>query len=674
MPGFDYDHAIFWDPLEQTPVIQLKYGILRKQYPLKLISTAKRSKFTYRNEFVELSGSWKEIDDHSCALSLELTNLHDLSIRVTRLTFPAENGLEKFIQGIPSQDIAFLRNGYQSWSTARSYRPKEKPLRPWLQIVSQFSSNMANLPSNMPGIFSSEMFTVISDRNGRDAFLVGQGAGFKQFFYIDFHLHHKTSRSSFFKLTFDFGRQLVKPGNTIKLDPIVFSRGDLIKIQDEYFARIGKEIRFKPRKEPLRGYGTWYYYYEHIHPDQILANLAELKKNDVSLSLFQIDDGYQSQVGDWLDLTPKFKGRMKELADAISDAGYIPGLWIAPFVANKKSQLAKIHPDYILKNEYGRKITAGYTPNWDGKLYYGLDITNPRYEEYLRKVIRTIVHEWGFKFLKCDFLFGACLRSAVHYRFDVSRAEVLRLGMEIIRDEAGPGVLIEGCGMPLVPGVGTVDLMRVGPDTGPFWIKHTGKLIRTGAMMGVRNSIRNTFVRSLMHNRLWYNDPDCLMLRKSRTKLSKFERHSHINAIILSGGPILISDDVRQFDANIWDQYRDICRMNAECSRGRAIPLDLMKRETPEIVVNTAGYVGLFNMSDRAKTVYLDMSNISESIAKSEGRGLFRKSGTGTEKNGGTFQMEDVWSGEKMLLSKEGMQRIKRMKPHSSLLFKIIDK
>ena len=672
MAGSGYSHTIFWDPLQQTPMILLKDGILRKQFPLTLIDSAKRSKFIYANEFVELKGTWKELNSNSCSLSLQLKNLQDTSIRITRLTFPAENGLEMFLKGFLTQDVAFLRNGYQSWSTARSYRPKERPLRPWLQIVSQFSSNMANLPSNIPGMFSSEMYTVITDRTGTDAFLVGQGGGFRQFFYIDFHFHPRKYKTSFFKLTYDFGRQLVQPGETIDLDPVIFSRGDIHRIQEEYLEKIRREIGFKPPKKQITGYGTWYYYYEHIHPDEILINLEELKKENIPLYLFQIDDGYQSQVGDWLALKPRFAGRMKELADAIKAAGYTPGLWIAPFVANKGSRLARIHPDYILKNEYGRKITAGYNPTWDGNLYYGLDITNPRYEEYLRKVIRTIVHEWGFTFLKCDFLFGACLRTAVHYRFDLSRAEILRLGMDIIREEAGEKAIIEGCGMPLVPGVGTVDLMRIGPDTGPFWIKHTGKLIRTGAMMGVRNSIRNTFVRALLHNKLWLNDPDCLMLRKSKTKLSKYERHSHINAIILSGGPLLISDDVRLFDKEIWRIYKDICRMNAECAKGRCIPVDLMFKETPEFIFNTAGYIGVFNMDDRAKSKNLDFERIYALCGQKELLPFFR--GKTEEARHSQISLTDVWSGEQVRITSDRRLIIKKMKPHSSHLFKIDEK
>lgn len=651
MDTIKYDHAIFWDPLAQSPVVQLKEGILRRRYPLALVPTDGRDNVVYENEYVRLEGIWRELDAGCCTLSLRLTNRNDLSIRVTRLTFPAENGLDSFLQGLSLQETTFLRNGYQSWSTARSYHAADKPLRPWLQVVSQVSSNMANLPSNIPGMFSSELYAAISGEKGEDAFLVGQGSPFRQFFYIDFHLHPGEGRSSFFNLTYDFGRRLIRAGETIELDAMIFSRGPLRDVQEKYFKKIAEDMELRPPEKALRGYGTWYYYFEKIHPDQILSNLAELKRRKIDLSLFQIDDGYQTQVGDWLDLKEEFQGRMRGLADAIGEAGYMSGLWIAPFVAGRKSRLAGIHPDYLLKNEYGRKLIAGYNPTWPGSVYYGLDVTNPRYEEYLRKVIRTIVRDWGFKFLKCDFLFAGCLRSAIHYRMDLSRAEVLRYGMEVIRDEAGPDVLIEGCGMPLVPGIGTVDLMRVGPDTGPFWVKRTGKLLRTGAMMGVRNSIRNTFVRSPMHRKLWLNDGDCLMLRKNRTKLSKQERYSHINALVLSGGPLLISDDVTRFDDELWARYGTIAALNGECAAGDCLALDLMAREIPELIYNTAGCLGIFNMGERAAAKRADLSGVLPS---------------------GAWSLVDLWSGERLDLAPDRILSLPKIPAHGSRLFRVL--
>ena len=318
----------------------------------------------------------------------------------------------------------------------------------------------------------------------------------------------------------------------------------------------------------------------------------------------QIDEGYQRAVGDWLQLNEPFRDQMRRLADTIREAGFRPGLWLAPFVAAAKSELAKIHPEYILRDEHGRRLFAGFNPWWPGKYYVGLDATNPRFEEYLRRVIRTMVGEWGFEYLKCDFLFGGCLRGGTHHNLYLSRAEVLRYGMDVIRAEADAHaknpVVIAGCGMPLVPGIGTVDVMRVGPDTGGFWIERRGQLLRTGSNIGVRNSIRNSLVRAPMHRSLWHNDPDCLMLRRNGTKLSAAQRRTQINAIVLTGGVLLFSDDFAALDAGVLAEIRTIQGVIDECFTGRLIPWDVMERELPRIVVNTAGYVGVFNMERRA--------------------------------------------------------------------------
>ena len=53
------------------------------------------------------------------------------------------------------------------------------------------------------------------------------------------------------------------------------------------------------------------------------------------------------------------------------------------------------------------------------------------------------------------------------------------------------------------------------------------------------NAIRNVLTRSWMHRRLWLNDPDCLMVRRSDTQLSDAERSSLAGAIAASGGMVM---------------------------------------------------------------------------------------------------------------------------------------
>lgn len=646
------NHSIFWDQIEIHPSIRLKFGIRARIFPLHPEKRERRGELRYSNQYATLDGRWTEIDHGACMLSLSLTNTAGESIRLTRLKFPTENGLNAFLGAFDPANISFLRNGYQSWSTARSYRVKDKPLRPWLQLVSLASSNLANLPSNHPGILSSEMYSVITDAKKATSFLVGQGPAFDQFFYIKLNLFRRPDRKNHFELVFDFGRKMISPGQTVTLDSVIMMKGETHAIVQQYFEYLSEKVGIPVAHGPIRGYSTWYYYFNKLKADDVLANLRAIRERSIGVDVVQIDDGYQEHVGDWLRLKPGFAGRMREIAEAIRQAGMRPGIWLAPFAADRKSELFRTHPDFILRNEYGRRLLGGYNVFWRGRLYYGLDITNPGVEEYVRRVIREIVHGWGFDFLKCDFLFTGALRGGDPKDLRLSRAEILKRGMRIIREEAGPGTFIVGCGMPLSAGIGLVDAMRVGPDTGPYWIKRSGKLLRTGAMVGVRNSMRNFMVRSPMHKTLWINDPDCLMLREKRTSLTHAERWAQINAIILSGGMLLFSDDLTQLNGSLIPEIDRISELNEICFAGRPVALDMMEREVPELYYNTAGFLGVFNMEDRHRTKRINLSSLPLDRPLAD-------------------PVVDAWTGVPIGLDSAGGLTLDRMPPHSSILLRV---
>jgi alpha-galactosidase len=641
-------HRISWDSIELAPVLQIKEGIKRRTMPMEPVETGTRAIMAFENEWATLRGHWEDVQGFGSRLSLRLTNESSGSLRITRLTFPAKGGIHEYAASIRAADVCFFRNGYQGWSTARSYRRRDKPLRPWLQLVSRASSNLANLPSNTPGVLSSEMYTLITNRGTDDAFLVGQGPPFDQFFYVKLNLYDHSFRESHFEFTYDFGRKMIMPGESVELGSIHVATGRTHQLVHRYFLEIRNQSQPRVPKENVHGWCSWYYYYTKITPQIIRANIDALKRardeQGARIDFIQIDDGYQRAVGDWLSLTPEFEGQMRRLADEIRGAGFNPGVWIAPFVAARKSELLTIHPEYALRDERGRPVIAGYNPFWPGRYYYGLDVTNPRFNEYIRRVIRTIVGEWGFPYLKCDFLFGACLRGGTHHDLSLSRAEVLKAGMRLIREEAeaatSEDVFLVGCGMPLSPGIGTVDAMRVGPDTGGYWVKRNMKLLRTGTMLGVRNSIRNSVVRGGMHGALWLNDPDCLMLRTEGTRLSAAQRRTQINAIALTGGMLLYSDDFSALSNDLIKEIGQIQAISSECFAGRLIPLDMMAQELPSIIYNTAGYLGLFAMHRRKSTVTVEIDYLfAQAAAVSEIWGLKGHGLPGT-------RLVEVWTGD----------------------------
>ncbi|MFX0043144.1 MAG: hypothetical protein ACFE8L_09545, partial [Candidatus Hodarchaeota archaeon] len=60
----------------------------------------------------------------------------------------------------------------------------------------------------------------------------------------------------------------------------------------------------------------------------------------------------------------------------------------------------------------------------------------------------------------------------------------------------------------------------------------------------------NILFRSFMHKYFWINDPDCLMIRRTDTNLTDDEIKLQITIFGLSGGQILISDDMTKLTKN----------------------------------------------------------------------------------------------------------------------------
>jgi hypothetical protein len=111
----------------------------------------------------------------------------------------------------------------------------------------------------------------------------------------------------------------------------------------------------------------------------------------------------------------------------------------------------------------------------------------------------------------------------------------------------GNAILL-GCGAPLGPCIGLVDIMRIGTDTAATW-KMFGKLTDIAHHFNLeipclRNALLATVERSFMHNALWFNDPDCVVVRENKSKLKLHEVQLQLTIFGLSGGQVFFSDDL----------------------------------------------------------------------------------------------------------------------------------
>lgn len=444
--------------------------------------------------------------------------------------------------------VGVFSNGYQSWSRAGVgiLGETQDPSRTENSIDLTRGIYHAD-PSVAPeGEVRSEMVTVI-DPGTTGLFLC---LGFEDGREHDgtFRVRQEAGRIAVKAEAFLGGARLAA-GERRALSSVISAEGDSApRLLEDWARRAGEVGGALTGARFQSGWCSWYYYFYEVSEQEILKNLA--LTDAWPFDVFQVDDGYQPHIGDWLVTNERFPGGIEALSSAISGAGRRPGIWIAPFLAAPGSALAKEHPEMLAIEARAEAPLVGMVnPNWGG-LTYTLDTTRPETLEHLEHLASDLVAA-GFGYLKLDFTYAPSLPGRYS---DPSKtpAERVRAGLEAIRRGAGSDAFLLGCGCPLGPAVGLVDGMRIGPDVAPFWEPVPEQFFVPPGydreVPATINAWRNTLARSFMHRRLWLNDPDCLMLRTEQTLMTHEAVRAWALAVAVSGGMALVSDDLSLLD------------------------------------------------------------------------------------------------------------------------------
>jgi len=313
---------------------------------------------------------------------------------------------------------------------------------------------------------------------------------------------------------------------------LFLTKGTEKDVFDIYFDLLG----VAPRKDakPVFGYTSWYNHYQDISEKAISDDLSSLNAISMKADVFQIDDGWQTAVGDWLSVDDeKFPKGMKKAADDIRTAGMTAGIWLAPFVCEENSEVFRNKKSWLLTDDNGNYVKGG--SNWSG--FYALDIYNFEVRAYIKNVISTVINEWGYGLLKLDFLYAACIIP----RKDKSRGQIMAEAMDFLRKCAGDALIL-GCGVPLASAFGKVDYCRIGCDVSLDWNDKPHMRLMHRERVSTRNSILNSVFRRQLDHRAFLNDPDVFLLRPCNISMSEEKRKclAEINALM---GSVLFTSD-----------------------------------------------------------------------------------------------------------------------------------
>ncbi len=332
------------------------------------------------------------------------------------------------------------------------------------------------------------------------------------------------------------GRSL-GPGEEWELEELVFLSGP---DREALLATLGDRIAVNhpPLRTPAppSGWCSWYCFGPGVTADDVLGNLDVIARETPGLRYIQVDDGYQPAMGDWLETGKAFGG-----------------------------------------NVQGDQVTFG---GWRHGPWYVLDGTHAEAQAHLESVLRTMRTEWGCTYFKLDANFWGAIHGGRFHDPRATRIEAYRRGMEAVRRGAGDAFIL-GCNHPLWPSLGLVHGSRSSNDIKRTWAR-------------VKGTARQNLLRNWQNGRLWWNDPDAVVL----TGLPEEEVRFHATAIYASGGMLLSGDDLTKVAPETLARLRKLQPPTGAAARFADDSLEV------GTVESTAGrLVFLLNWSDAPRTL-----------------------------------------------------------------------
>lgn len=449
-------------------------------------------------------------------------------------------------------DDLFFANGYQAWTTTREFSKndtfkgliKAAGINKSLKHFAGLSGDYHFEKYGEEGKFHAYTYCYFREKGEKEIKLYGSRSERNGFtiFAVDM-------KNDKFVLKKDVDGLKLTAGQEYEIFDIAIIKGDMDEVMDKYFFDfVGCK---KPAIDHLSGYTSWYNYFQDISEDIILRDLNGLDRASDEVNIFQVDDGYQQAVGDWLLIDEKkFPNGMKYIADEIHKKGYKAGIWLAPFSAQVSSKIANEHPDWLLThNRNGKKMLG--CQGWGGA--YTLDIYNPEVRAYIKNVFDTVLNDWGFDMVKLDFLYSQCIEP----RNGKTRGEIMCDGVDFLREVCGDKWIL-GCGVPIGACMGIFDACRISCDASKNW-KFTlkGNLSVNTLVSSIRincenpssqNAIINTIFRNHLDGRAFCNDPDVFFLRDININYTMEQKllHGKINSVC--GNVLFVSDNAGDFD------------------------------------------------------------------------------------------------------------------------------
>lgn len=406
-------------------------------------------------------------------------------------------------------------------------------------------------------------------------------------------------------------------GASLSSERLMFAAGSDYHAQlENYGAAIRDLHHSRIPEDNMLGWWSWTAFYMKITEGNIFTNAlwqAERLKS-LGYDWFHFDFGYGYARTEYaVPNASKFPHGMRTLTRRIQQLGLNIGIWTAPFEVGERSSVYENHKDWLVHNAKGDPIPVTTDEEVPNERVFVLDSTHPGAQEFLRQTYRTLVREWGVKYIKLDFMDNTAIEG-YYFRPHTTALEAQRMGLQVIREAVGNDCLLDKDGSPMLSPVGIVDDGRVSQDTGHTFARS-------------KEAAPGIAARYYMHRNFFISDPDAFTVsrqlleeREIQAPLTLNEAQVSIALSAVSGGMYEIGDDLPTLGADA-DRVAllknpDLLQM-AKLGRA-AIPLDLLtyraEDEQPSVFLLREDarqtVVAVFNWAEQPTSHHFSLSDL----------------------------------------------------------------
>ncbi len=517
--------------------------------------------------------------------------------------------LENFVDAAKYRvDNAFINiGGWQSWNPSTDVLPGKKQPSLTCHFIHQWNSYLVFPQTKFKPSKKLVLGQFVSYLRWENFYLVFASVGNVSGLLppVQFIFNRKENTVSI---------EICDKGNNWKKDDItarieIFTADSFFDCKEKLASIFGNEhfksVKFLGRKPA--GWESWYNHYTDINEALIYEDLKNLTKssnivnNELNTSkIFQIDDGWEEALGDWQVRQDRFPDGFNKIVSDIEASGYIPGLWIAPFIIDSRSKTAGQHPDWLLHDENGKLVPAGYNPLW-GKngTFYCLDLSRDDVIAHLKSIMDTIINKWGFRYIKLDFLYAGMLwgnyaQKTASYKI-YSRA--IKTLTSITNTKDGSPVAYLGCGVPFELSFKNLPLSRIGCDTYEKWKNPLMRLLNWNGRNEAYLNVVDTLGHSLWNKTIFLNDPDVIFIRKENCCLTDNQKFLIAAAGGMFGSQLMYSDD----PGLAGDEEKEMTKLFLDYSEkfeNEEYGLTKIKEDFYEFYTKSGKYTGFINLKN----------------------------------------------------------------------------